>query len=77
MSNKSKLIENFDNNAHLGISVVSKRFYIGCEVSLKSNKYSNGIIINTAKKRQGSTYWEVEWYDGEITKVREDTLNVC
>ena len=56
---------------------VSKRFYVGCEISLKSNKYSKGIIISTARKRQGSIYWEVRWYDGEITKVREDTLNVC
>lgn len=61
----------------LRIGSVSKRFYIGIHVCLKSNSFSTGIIIGKARKRQGKIYWQVEWDDGEITKVREDTLNVC
>ena len=35
---------------------------IGCDVRLKSNHYSTGIVVGESKKGKG--VWEVEWDDG-------------
>lgn len=52
-------------------------FSIGTNVCLKSNKYSTGVIIDKARKRNGLIYWKVELGDGEITKIKENALDIC
>jgi hypothetical protein len=36
--------------------------FVGCEIILKSNEYSTGIIVG--KSRRGKNFWRVEWDDG-------------
>ncbi len=46
----------------LNIGAVSSSLFVGCEVKLKSNEYSTGVIVG--KSRRGKGFWKVEWDDG-------------
>ena len=46
----------------LNIGVVSSSLFVGCEVKLKSNEYSTGVIVG--KSKRGKDFWKVEWDDG-------------
>jgi hypothetical protein len=60
----------------LNIDAVSTRLFVGCDVKLKSNEYSTGVIVG--KSKRGKDYWKVEWDDGSgITNILGSSLNVC
>lgn len=64
MENQSKKqVENTDiGNEKLLLSDVSSSLFVGCEVKLKSNEYSTGVIVG--KSKRGKDFWKVEWDDG-------------
>ena len=73
MKNEAEKIDNQQGNGVL--PCVSTRLFVGCDVKLKSNEYSTGIIIG--KSQRGKDYWKVEWDDGSgITNILGSTLNV-
>ena len=51
-----------NKNSQLNIHVVSISLFVGCEVKLKSNEYSTGVIVG--KSKRGKDFWRVEWDDG-------------
>lgn len=56
--------QNSDNpqKPQLNIHAVSSNLFVGCEVKLKSNEYSTGVIVG--KSKRGKDFWKVEWDDG-------------
>jgi len=74
MKNEEQNIEKQKGNGVL--PCVSIRLFIGCDVKLKSNEHSTGVIVG--KSQRGKYYWKVEWNDGSgITNILGSTLNVC
>jgi hypothetical protein len=49
-------------NPPLQQMAVSSSLFVGCEVKLKSNEYSTGLIVG--KSKRGEDFWKVEWDDG-------------
>ena len=55
-------------NPLLRVGAVSSSLFVGCEVKLKSNEYSTGVIV--CKSKRGKDFWKVEWDDGSgITNI--------
>lgn len=53
---------NKPQSSQLNIAVVSSSLFVGCEVKLKSNEYSTGVIVG--KSKRGKDFWKVVWDDG-------------
>lgn len=53
---------NEPQNPQSNIGAVSSSLFVGCEVKLKSNEYSTGVIVG--KSKRGNDFWKVEWDDG-------------
>lgn len=49
-------------NPQSNIGAVSSSLFISCEVKLKSNEYSTGVIVGKSKRGKG--FWKVQWDDG-------------
>jgi len=71
-----KETDKLPQNEVLNIGVVNTRLFVGCDVKLKSNEHSTGVIIG--KSQRGKGFWKVEWNDGSgVTNILGGTLNVC
>lgn len=53
---------NTPQNPPLQQTDVSSSLFVGCQVKLKSNEYSTGVIVGNSKR--GKDFWKVEWDDG-------------
>ena len=61
MDNKKQNLDK-PQKPQLNIPAVSSSLFVGCEVKLKSNEYSTGVIVG--KSKRGKDFWKVEWDDG-------------
>jgi len=62
------------NLEELNLKEPQTPLFVGCNVKLKSNEYSTGIIVG--KSQRGKDYWKVEWDDESgITNVLGKTLD--
>lgn len=62
MDNLNNKLSNEAENQPSCLGAVSSSLFIGCEVKLKSNEYSTGVIVG--KSKRGKDFWKVEWDDG-------------
>lgn len=52
---------NKEETANSDLGAVSSILFVGCEVKLKSNEYSTGVIVG--KSKRGKDFWKVKWDD--------------